>query len=738
MLNNSFKPVPTTLLQQLATQSAITPATVTTQPAASAVHLSPHNAVTSGVNSAANSQQWLDDWCSQYAPEVSFRPWQGGGRIAIVECLTNPDHKGKAYITQQTNGAISAGCQHASCTWDWAQYRAARQPNLPQKPSVAVLPVAAKTTASWTVPTPLTYSVAPQLPILDAKALIPDYLLPYCQDIAHRMQAAIEFVITSLLISFGALLGNKFLIYPKHNDPWKLAPVIWGIVVGEPGTAKTPVITETTKSVMFIENNLSSQYESALKLHSFNVKQFERQIKQLKSKKSAATQQQIDALEIQLETLKAQPPVEERIVIKDVTVEKLQELLSVNQNGLFYLADELVNLFITMYKQGHENDRGFFLEAWNGLNSYTIDRIGRGTVKIPKTCVSVLGTIQPDVLDKHIQTSIKLRGSDGFFARFQLVIYPPKSTEWHCVDEAPDAIAQQKIRTITNFLYNWTPQQDKHFHEYTKYHPGESGVRFDKAAQQIFISWYTKHMNRVRGGAISSAAMKEHLAKYDSLMAKLALIFHCSQHALNGSIPPFVDELAAARAAAWCEFLECHAEQMYSLNKVNIPDEMQAAIVILDKIAGGKFVKCNTINDIIRKNWSKCTLETVVEDAVVLLEVNGWLQVNPSPITSAGGRPTSVISLHPQIQSYLTNRADYVVEVPTIRPTPWLDRLKAMLNSSEPQATSFDNADYLAMLQLVGGVSDDNVVDSASHFNMIQLITQVHEIEEATVENFIL
>ncbi len=34
-------------------------------------------------------------------------------------------------------------------------------------------------------------------------------------------------------------------------------------------------------------------------------------------------------------------------------------------------------------KEGREVDRAFYLEAWNGTNSYSVDRIGRGA---PRVC----------------------------------------------------------------------------------------------------------------------------------------------------------------------------------------------------------------------------------------------------------------------------------------------------------------------------------------------------------------
>ncbi len=69
-------------------------------------------------------------------------------------------------------------------------------------------------------------------------------------------------------------------------------------------------------------------------------------------------------------------------VVNDATVEKLGELLNQNPNGLLLFRDELSGFLRLMDRPGHENDRGFYCEAWNGTGAYTYDRFGRGTLRI--------------------------------------------------------------------------------------------------------------------------------------------------------------------------------------------------------------------------------------------------------------------------------------------------------------------------------------------------------------------
>ena len=59
----------------------------------------------------------------------------------------------------------------------------------------------------------------------------------------------------------------------------------------------------------------------------------------------------------------------------------------------------------TMDRRGHENDRAFYCEAWNGTGAYTYDRIGRGTLHIRAACLSVLGGIQPGPLERYLRAN---------------------------------------------------------------------------------------------------------------------------------------------------------------------------------------------------------------------------------------------------------------------------------------------------------------------------------------------
>ena len=124
-------------------------------------------------------------------------------------------------------------------------------------------------------------------------------------------------------------------------------------------------------------------------------------------------------------------PTLRRYKTNDSTVEKLGELLRENPAGLLVLRDELVGLIATWEREGREGERAFFLEAWNGNQSFDTDRIGRGHISIPNLCASIFGGIQPDKLMVYLEQAAHALANDGMLQRFQVLVYPdPRRWEW--------------------------------------------------------------------------------------------------------------------------------------------------------------------------------------------------------------------------------------------------------------------------------------------------------------------
>ena len=93
-----------------------------------------------------------------------------------------------------------------------------------------------------------------------------------------------------------------------------------------------------------------------------------------------------------------------------------------------------------------EGDRQFFLECYSG-GPYTVDRISRGTVRMPDMYLNILGGAQPDRA-----RDIFGEGPDDGFAARVTAVYPELPPTWNEVDRWPDRDARDALDGVCDRL----------------------------------------------------------------------------------------------------------------------------------------------------------------------------------------------------------------------------------------------------------------------------------------------
>ena len=478
-------------------------------------------------------------------------------------------------------------------------------------------------------------------------AMIPESLRPWLCDIADRMQCALEFPVIGAIVTAGALIGRQLAIRPKRHDDWTVYPNLWGGVVGRPGIMKTPALDEAKKPLQRLE-------VAALEDHKRQKQEYEVKLMVLKAKKDELQKKIKEAVAngASTEGFGFEIPEEEelnlkRYMVNDSTVEKLGELLNQNPNGLLLFRDELTGWLRTLDREGHEGDRAFYLEAWNGSGSYTYDRIGRGTLHIEAACISILGGIQPGPLNDYLISTLRGgAGADGLFQRFQLLVYPDESGTWTNVDQWPDTNAKnQAFRIFENIAERgfggFVSTQGVSIDENNQVR----FLRFSPEAQEIFNDWRSELEHKIRAGD-DHPAVEAHLSKYRSLMPSLALIFHVVSTVADGKATP-VSVDAAEMAAAWCDFLEGHARRVYH---GLIQQDVSTAHRLGRKIVAGGLPNPFTVREVIRKCWTGLADNDAIIAGLSVLEHLGWIKPERVTSTTTGGRPTVRYWVSPKLQ----------------------------------------------------------------------------------------
>jgi hypothetical protein len=595
--------------------------------------------------------EWIDRYNVLVRREGSWE--QGGYRWVLEECPWYGHIDNAAYIVRFGSGAIAAGCHHNSCQgYGWRDFRAHYEPgsyerNGRQAGSSAAGPWADE----WEDPEPLPEGL-PEVATFDS-AMLPGPLRGWISDISERMQVPPDYCAAGAIVVAASLIGRKVGIHPKRHDDWLVVPNLWGAVVGKPAMLKSPALAEIMKPLDRLVAEAREVHEAAKADHEAEVATHEALKAALKEEVKKAARESAkagdsskvdEAIARQRNLLAPQGPRLRRYKTEDATVEKLSELLMENPRGILLHRDELSGWLRSLDKQGREGDRSFYLKSWNGTGSFEVDRIGRGSLHVPALCLSILGGIQPGPLSSYVYEAARGgRGDDGLLQRFQLLVWPDQPKSWRNVDRWPDAAAKNRAYAVYEALDTLVPE-DFGATASEDAGGGIPAVRFASEAQEVFDRWRDELETRLRSGDLRPA-LESHLAKYRSLMPSLALVFHLVASAGGEAKIGEVGVEATRQAAAWCEYLETHANRLYASAE---SPAMEGARTLLGRIRKGDVKDGSSIRDVYRgRHWSKLTTSEEVSAAAAVLEEYGWLRVEK---VETGGRPATLIRLHPSIR----------------------------------------------------------------------------------------
>jgi hypothetical protein len=494
----------------------------------------------------------------------------------------------------------------------------------------------------------------PPVPPFDMQ-LIPAPLRGWIADVAHRMQCPVDYCAVGALVALAGVVGAAIGIRPKRKDDWLVVPNLWGGVIGPPSKKKTPALSDMLKALGRLEMAAadgSQQAKASAADPETKIKQkllkreLEAAIKaereeqraqaaadayvEAKGKQSPSRQRRLSeapraaaVIKLELSALTAPPigTLQARFRTNDATIEALHDLLSENPRGILVFRDELVGLLKGWEKQGHEQDRAFYLEAWNGHGSFPLDRIGRGHVICDNMCVSILGGTQPDKVRGYLYQA--RQENDGLLQRFQLLVYPDTAPYTGMVDEYPDAAARDTAFAIFDSLGRADFAALAEIDRYGKI----PHLRFDDGGQAIFTAWYDDlHLNKIEAPD-AAPLLVEYLSKQPKTFAALALLFHLIDRATaigQGQPPGPVSASAAGRAQGWCGYLEAHARRIFALGQTL---QSQAAGELARRIAAGALdgQETFTARDIYRKQWSLLDDSEIVAEALNEMVDAGWL-----------------------------------------------------------------------------------------------------------------
>jgi hypothetical protein len=207
----------------------------------------------------------------------------------------------------------------------------------------------------------------------------------------------------AVLAAASGAISHSFRLAMVPEDDWFVRARLWVALVNRVSGKKTPAMNAATDPLKAKQRGIEERY--AKDVASWKA-----------AKKTAKKSGEPEPDE---------PPPPLELLADDTTVEALGEILAQQDRGILVVRDELSGWISSMdrYRNGKSTDRAFWVEAYNG-GSKPIRRIGRGRLYVEVCSVSLLGTIQDDMLDE-----LRALAKDGLLQRFLPVMMRPPERE---------------------------------------------------------------------------------------------------------------------------------------------------------------------------------------------------------------------------------------------------------------------------------------------------------------------
>ncbi|WP_119286341.1 DUF3987 domain-containing protein [Azohydromonas sediminis] len=432
---------------------------------------------------------------------------------------------------------------------------------------------------------------APALDPGDFPALLQDLAVPLAKAAGHDVGA----YLMASLVAGAAATSDALRLMIDPDTSWFESARLWVLLLGAPGTAKTPAIRAGMAPLFELHRQLVERHEATL----------------------AALGED-----------EPKPP-RPAIFTTDPTVEALSDVLVANPRGVIAVFEELDSWLGShdAYRNGGgSKDRGEWLRLFDG-GPHQVDRVKRGSVFVQNWGVSIVGATTPAGLKRHA----KALPPDGLIQRFLPVLVRPMGTptatpgERECIEPCRRRLAERMVEL---------------------FHAPTGVVRLAPDAARMFAERRNQLRAEVEAAAAFSEPFAGHVAKHAGLIARVALTMHAITHGAAAH-ETLLDAETMRGAIALVRKLTRHALAMFDLLGGGDDGALAVARAAARSIVAGALTEIKR-SDLIRTcSQFRGAPDAVKEAALRFLVDAAWL----TPLDGSrqyAGRATGYV-VHPAV-----------------------------------------------------------------------------------------
>ena len=302
----------------------------------------------------------------------------------------------------------------------------------------------------------------------------------------------------------------------KITASWSVPPLLWLMTVGAPADKKTPGSKPMFVPLRQLEIEDRDRYQTEMHFWKGQEAKFAGQSKAYREWCASAESGMPGAIPPQVDPLPPEP-ISLRLIVNDATSQKVVHMAAGRPRGFLLLLDEMNNWLKKITDPRGGEDRGCWIQGYESA-SYTMDRVGSGSITASNLAVPVYGNCQPDVFKHYMNAA----SNDGLVQRFIPVVLNADHTGmWQ--ESVPEFLScspnyEAMIRQVyimPEYEYDCSPEAIAEF--------------------RLFSQWYLKgrHLDAVlKASPIYMTAV----GKIEGTCARLAILLHLMKEPFNPTV----------------------------------------------------------------------------------------------------------------------------------------------------------------------------------------------------------